>query len=96
MISEVRKDYADGFYLSRYVRRFVTPGHAAAECLAAIATLKIDRSNVIGGVTEAAMDSELGPMRAGRLLVYGIPLAFEPLQGPGLAWVDFPNAPLPP
>jgi hypothetical protein len=95
MISEVRKDYADGFHFSRYVRRYVNPWHAIAECRAAIARINIDRSNVTGGVTQAAMDSELGPLRAGALLVCGIPLAFDPLQGPDLAWVDLPSAPLP-
>jgi hypothetical protein len=95
MISEVRKDYADGFHFSRYVRRFVNPWHAIAECRAAVARLNIDRSNVTGGVTQAAMDSELGPLRAGALLACGIPLACNPLQGPDLAWVDLPSAPLP-
>jgi hypothetical protein len=95
MISEVRKDYADGFHFHRYVRRFVDPGHAVAEYRAAVATLSVDRRNVTGGVTLAAMDSDLGPMRASALLVCGIPLAFDPLQGPDLAWVDLPSAPLP-
>jgi hypothetical protein len=95
MISEVRKEYADGFHSCRYVRRYVNPGHAVAECRAAVATFNVDRSNVTGGVTQAAMDSELGPMRASILLVCGIPLAFDPLQGSDLAWVDFQSAPLP-
>jgi hypothetical protein len=95
LISEVRKDYADGFHFCRYVRRYADPWHAVAECRAAVAKLNIDRRNVTGGVTLAAMDSELGSMRASALLVCGIPLAFDPLQGPDLAWVDLPSAPLP-
>jgi hypothetical protein len=95
LIAETRKDYADGFSFHRYVRRFANPGHAVAECRATVAALNIARDDVSGGVTQAAMDSERGPVFAGVLLVCGIPLAFESLQGPDLAWVDSPDAPLP-
>jgi hypothetical protein len=95
LISEVRKDYSDGFGFHRHVRRFADPWHAVAECRAAVAALNIARDDVTGGVTQAAMDSERGPVFASMLLVCGIPLAFDPLQGPDLAWVDSPDAPLP-
>jgi hypothetical protein len=95
LIAETRKDYADGFGFHRYVRRFSNPGHAVAECRAAVAAVRPKRCDVSGAVTLAAMDSERGPVIASMLLVCGIPLAFDPLQGPNLAWVDLPNAPLP-
>jgi hypothetical protein len=95
LVSEVRKDYADGFHFRRYVRRFVDPRHAVAECRAAVSALDIDADSVNGSVTLAAMDSERGPLRASMLMAYGIPLRFDPLQGPDLAWVDFASAPLP-
>jgi hypothetical protein len=91
LISEV----ADGFYLHRHVQRFDNPVDAVIECRAAHAALGGDRCDVSASVTLAAMDSERGPMFAGVLLVSGIALAFDPLRGSDLEWVDQPGSSLP-
>jgi hypothetical protein len=48
-------------------------------------------------VTQAGMNvnSGRGAQYARELLHYGVALAFRPLQGPDLAWVDLLDAPLP-
>jgi hypothetical protein len=81
-------EVGDSFHLHRHVRRFDDPLDAVIKYRAALAALGGDRCDVSASITLAALDSEHGESFAGVLRVCGIRLAFRPLRGSDLEWVD--------